>query len=47
MTKFKNYRGISLLSMIGKMYAGVLVDRVGRLTESLMDDEKWWFKADM
>ena len=26
-TKCSNYRGISLLSMIGKIYAGILVDR--------------------
>ena len=24
----KNYRGISLLSVVGKIYAGILVDRV-------------------
>ena len=24
----KNYRGIRLLSMVGKIYAGILVDRV-------------------
>ena len=27
-TGCKNYRGISLLSVVGKMYAGILVDRV-------------------
>ena len=26
----KNYRGISLLRVVGKMYAGILVDRVSR-----------------
>ena len=25
-TEFKNYRGISLLSVVGKIYAGILVD---------------------
>ena len=27
-TECKNYRGISLLSMVGKIYAGISVDRV-------------------
>ena len=26
--KCKNYRGISLLSMVGKIYAGILVDGI-------------------
>ncbi|XP_047998354.1 uncharacterized protein LOC125235808 [Leguminivora glycinivorella] len=33
----KNYRGISLLSIIGKLYAKVLIERVVRVT-----DEKVW-----
>ena len=33
-----NYRGISLLSGDGKIYAGILVDRVRKVTESLIDD---------
>ena len=28
--KYKNYRGISLISVVGKIYAGILVDRVRR-----------------
>ena len=28
----RNYRGISLLSVVGKKYAGILVDRVRRVT---------------
>ena len=28
----KNYRGISLLSVVGKIYAGILVDGVHRVT---------------
>ena len=28
----RNYRGISLLSMVGKIYAGILVDKVFRVT---------------
>ena len=33
----KNYRGISLLSVVGKLYAKVLINRVIRVT-----DEKIW-----
>ena len=33
--KCKNYRGISLLSVVGKIYAGILVDRVRRVTGAL------------
>ena len=36
-TECKNYRGISL-SMVGKIYAGILVDRV-QVTGGLIDDE--------
>ena len=31
-TKCKNYRGISLFSVVGKIYAGILVDRVRIVT---------------
>ena len=34
-TECKNYRGISL-SVVGKIYAGILVDRVCRVTRGLM-----------
>ena len=34
----KNYRGINLLSVAGKIYGGILVDRVRRLTGCLIDD---------
>ena len=37
-TECKNY--ISLLTMIGKTYAGILVDRVHRVTGGLIDDEQ-------
>ena len=40
----KNYRGISLLSVVGKVYAGILVDRVCRVTEHLIDDEQRRFQ---
>ena len=36
----KNYRGITLLSMVGKIYAGILVDRVRRVIGGLTDDEQ-------
>ena len=36
----KNCRGISLLSVVGKIYAGVLVYRVRRVTGGLIDDEQ-------
>ena len=35
----KNYRGISL-SVVGKIYGGILVDRVCRVTGGLIDDEQ-------
>ena len=37
-TECKNYRDISLLSVMEKKYAGILVDRVHRLTDYLIDD---------
>ena len=30
-TECKNYRGISFLSVVGKIYKGILVDRVHRM----------------
>ena len=36
----KNYRGISLLSVVGKIYAGIIIDRVRRVTGGLIDDEQ-------
>ena len=44
-TECKNYRGTSLLSEVGKIYVGILVDRVHRLTGSLFDDEQGCFRA--
>ena len=32
-TECKNYRGISLLIMVGKLYAVILLDRVRKMTE--------------
>ena len=40
-----NYRGISLLSMVGKIYAGILVDSFRKVTEGLIDDEQGGFRA--
>ena len=44
-TECKNYRGISLLSVVGKIYTGILVDNVRRVTRSLIDDEQGCFRA--
>ena len=33
-----NYSSISLLSVVGKIYARILVDRVCKVTEGLTDD---------
>ena len=35
----KTYRGISFLSVVGKIYEGILVDRVRRVTRDLIGDE--------
>ena len=39
-TECSNYRSISLLSVIGKIYAGILLNRVSKVTETLSDDEQ-------
>ena len=39
-TECKNYRGVSLLSEVGKIYAGTLVDRDRRVTRGLIEDEQ-------
>ena len=39
-TECKNYRGISLLSVVGKIYAGILVGRVCRVTVGFFDNEQ-------
>ena len=44
-TECSNYRGISLLSVVGKIYVGILVDRVHKMTEGLIDDEQGVFRA--
>ena len=41
----KNYRGISLLSMVGKIYVGIPVDRVHWMTGELIGDEQGGFRG--
>ena len=41
--KYKNYRDISLLSMVGKIYLDILKDRIRSVTEDLIDDEQGGF----
>ena len=44
-TECKKYRSISLLSVVGKIYAGILVERVRRVNGGLIDDEQRGFRA--
>ena len=43
-TECSSYRVISLLSVIGKIYAGILVDKARKETEGLTDDEQGRFR---
>jgi hypothetical protein len=43
-TECKNYRGISMLSIGGKVYGRVLVDRVVKKTEGRISDEQGGFR---
>ena len=43
-TESSNYRGISLLSVVGKKYARILVDRVRKVTEGLIGDIQGGFR---
>ena len=43
-TECKNYRGISLLSVVGKINEGIVVHRVCRVTGGLIDDEQGAFR---
>ena len=36
----KNYKGNTLLKVIGKIYAGILINRVHRVTGGLIDEEQ-------
>ena len=40
-----NYRGISLLSVVGKIYARVVCDRLRLLTDVLLTDEQGGFRV--
>ena len=44
-TECSNYRGINLLCVVVKIYAGILVGRVRKVTEGLIDDEQGVFRA--
>ena len=40
-----NYRGISLLSVVGKIYARVVCDRLRLLTDAVLMDEHGGFRV--
>ena len=44
-TECSNYRGISLLSTVGKIYTGILEERVCKVTEDFIDDEQEGFQS--
>ena len=44
-TECINYKTISLLSVVGKIYAGILVDSVRRVTGGLIDDDQDGFRT--
>ena len=44
-TECGNYKDDSLLSMVGKIYTGILVDRFRKVTKSLIVDEQRGFRA--
>ena len=44
-TECSGYRDISFLSVVGKIYAGILVDRVRKVTDGLIDDDQGGFRA--
>ena len=44
-TERKNYRAFSLLSGVRKIYAGILIDRIRRVTGRLTDDKQGGFRA--
>ena len=45
-TECSNYRGSRLLNVVGKIYVGILVERVRRVTEGLIDDVQGGFRAE-
>ena len=42
--KFKNYKGISLLSILGKLYGKVVINKVRELTNGAMEKEQGGFR---
>ena len=44
-TECSNYRGISLLSVVGKIYARIVSDRLKVLTNALVMDEQGGFRT--
>ena len=44
-TECRNYRGISMLGVVGKIYEGMLVDIVHRVTEGLTDGCQGGFRG--
>ena len=44
--KCRDYRGISFLSLVGKIYAGILVNKVCRVTRGLIGDEQEGFRTE-
>ena len=43
--EYNNYRGIRLISVVGKVYTGILVIRVRKVTKGLIDDDQGGFRA--
>ena len=41
-----NYRGITLLSVVGKIYTAILVERIRKVTEGLIDDVQGEFRVE-
>ena len=44
-TECKSYRGIRLLSVLENIYAGILINRVRRVTGGLIEDKQGGFRA--
>ena len=44
-TECKNYRGIILFNVVGKIHVEILVDRILRVTGGLIDDEQGDFRV--
>src|SRR5215469_17919809 len=43
-SEYGSYRGISMMSVVGKLYERVVIDRVKNLTESLVGEEQGGFR---